>query len=491
MSRRAVVVGAGLGGLATALRLAGAGWRVQIFERSSSPGGKMNRWASQGYTFDTGPTLLTLRDEFEDLFNAIGQRSDRWVQWVPVEPQGACVFPDGTAFEISGFLPNWMATLRRLDPSAPQQWWTFFRHGAVLYELARRTFLAGAIFQRPDRDTLSLLRRIPMRLAWGVYHRAVERLFDSPYLRRMFDRFPTYVGSSPYATPGMLLVIPYIEQAYGSWYTRGGLYSLVEALVALGRTMDIEMALSAPVTLIERSASGRVQGVRLADGTRWPADVVVFNGDASRTSALLGERRGPALAPPHRSLSGFVLCLGLKRALPRGAHHTVFFSDDYEREFDQLFRQRTFPEDPTVYVCRPSCSDDSVSPPQGESLFIMANAPANGDEGVWDDVRTELAMQRVLRRLEASGFPIPSEAIAVRHVWTPRDLAAALDMPGGAIYGTNSHGWRGAFLRPSLRVRRCPGLYRVGGSVHPGGGTPMVLRSARLVTEMILRDVTS
>lgn len=227
--------------------------------------------------------------------------------------------------------------------------------------------------------------------------------------------------------------------------------------------------------------------MRLGDGTQIACDVVVMNGDASTTGQLLGDGGGGNAPQPvsERSLSGFVLLLGVRRKLPQLTHHTVYFSSDYRREFAQLFDDGCFPEDPTVYVCAPSRSDPSLAPDGGETIFMMANAPAG--ERKWNEARIARARDCIFERLAKGGFPEIEDDIVVSDVWTPERMARDYLMPGGAIYGTHSHGWRRAFLRPSNKDARLGGLYQVGGSSHPGGGTPTVLLSAEITCELIER----
>jgi phytoene dehydrogenase-like protein len=211
-----------------------------------------------------------------------------------------------------------------------------------------------------------------------------------------------------------------------------------------------------------------------------------MNGDAACAQQLLGNAEAPSSPPAERSLSGLVFLFGVRRSLPEIHHHSVFFSADYRHEFKQLFDERRFPDDPTVYVSAPSRSDRSLVPGEGEALFVMANAPAN-DSDAWDDAAIRVARKRVMDRLRKRGFPDIQHDIVVESVWTPRRLADQYLMPGGAIYGTHSHGWRKAFLRPPNKDPKLAGLYYVGGSSHPGGGTPTVLQSARIASELIAR----
>lgn len=486
--KHAVVIGGGLGGLATALRLAGAKWRVTVCEQSSTFGGKMNRWEQGGFRFDTGPSLITMRWVFEELFAATGSRMDEHLELVSMHPLAEYVYADGTRFNYSSYLPDWLTTLRQLDPRDVDGFYRFMNLGARLFEVSQETFFRRRPLDPPDLRSLKAMRHLPLRFAWGNYHRTVAAHFKSAYLRQLFDRYPTYVGSSPYQSPATLAVIPYVEYAYGGWHIRGGLYRLVESLVALAERAGVEMLNGARVARIERDGS-RVTGVLLADGSRLAADAVVMNGDASMTHEMLGERNGAPSSPPSaRSLSGLVFLVGVKRTLPGLPHHAVYFSQDYRREFVQLFDERRFPDDPTVYVSAPSRSDRSLVPAggAGETLFIMANAPAN-DADEWTEAQIKEARGRIFARLHKGGFPDLEADVVVADVWTPRRIGEKYAMPGGAIYGTNSHGWRRAFLRPPNKDARFAGLYYVGGSSHPGGGTPTVLLSAKITCELIER----
>ncbi len=486
-SPRAVIIGAGLGGLATALRLAVRGWQVDIVERGGQPGGKMNRWQSEGFTFDTGPSLITMPEVFGELFQLAGTDITDHVELRRLDPVARYVYPSGLDFEYGGPLP---ALQREFDRCFPGEWSGFLDMmalGGRLFELSRQTFFAQAPGEPPSPRMLGALRSVPVKYGWGGYHATVRRFLRHPALIQFFDRFPTYVGSSPYLVPATLLAIPYLEYGHGAWHVSGGLYNLVAALAALLKARGARLHLFAEAQQIHIS-SRKVTAVELTDGRRLDADVAVFNGDASHLP-LLAKDAGLPAPTGQRSLSGFVLLLGLRRKLAEQHHHTVYFSSNYRREFDELFGangcQPQFPTDPTVYVNAPSRSDHALAPSAGETLFVMANAPSLGVR--WDDEMTDVARRRVLARLATGGLELAPEDIVVERAWTPAEFEKAYSMPGGAIYGQASHGWRGAFLRPANRERRVGGLYRVGGSSHPGGGTPTVLLSARIVDRLISR----
>jgi phytoene desaturase len=264
------------------------------------------------------------------------------------------------------------------------------------------------------------------------------------------------------------------------------MYCLVESLTRLAKKRGVCFNTGQGVQRIVFHKS-QIKGVELLDGSFHGCDVVIMNGDASMARGMLGEPDATPLPELERSLSGFVMLMGIKRRLPDLAHHTVYFSSDYKLEFQDLFDRRRFPQDPTVYVSMPSRHDRSVSPPGGESLFIMANAPAN-DNDAWDDGDIAMVRGRIFERLRKGGFPDLEKDVAVSSVWTPSRMAEVYHMPGGAIYGTHSHGWRRAFIRPPNKDKRYKGLYYVGGSTHPGGGTPTVLMSARITSELIQKN---
>ncbi len=483
-THKAVVIGGGLGGMAAALRLAAQGWQVTLCEAGPALGGKLNRHAAQGFTFDTGPSLITMPWIFEDLFRAAGADMSERLEIVPVRPLARYVYPDGTAFTFSTNAAEWGAAVSELEPRDVQGFYRIMSLGAKLYELSKATFLNQAPGEPPGPGMLRALRHFPLWRGWGNYANTVAHYLKSPYLRQLFNRYPTYVGSSPYHCPATFLLIPYLEWAFGGWYVMGGLYRIAEELEALLREHEVDIRVNAPAVGITHLGQ-KINGVNLENGEHLPARIVVMNGDASDAPGLLGEAGAKPLPEERRSLSGFWMLLGLNRKLPDLHHHTVFFSADYHREFLELFEARRFPEDPTVYVNIPSRTDPSCAPDGGEALFIMANAPANA--AAWNDARAASARERVFNRLQASGFPDIADAIVIEDIWTPKRAAERYRMPGGAIYGQHSHGWRNAFMRPPNVSSRYSGLYFAGGSTHPGGGTPIVLRSAEITTRLIAK----
>jgi len=482
---RAVIAGGGLAGLAVGLRLRAAGWQVTVCDNGPAFGGKMNRRQSAGFCFDTGPTLLTMPDTLRSLFAAIGTRLEDHLQLKPLDPHACYVYPDGFRLAVPARWEDWLEIIGRFAPDDAEGALRLHELGERIYLLSQSTFFRNHPLTPLRWPPAGALRHLPMRHAWGNYARTVERFIRDPRLRRIYLRYPTYVGSSPYLCPATLLVIPYLEHAFGCWYVVGGMYRIVESLVDLARRIGVELVSEAEVKRIEHDGR-QVQGVRLHNGALLPAEAVVFNGDAAALAGLLGRRAQSK--PEARSLSGFVILLGLHERIAGLHHHTVLFSEDYTSEFDDLFRRQRFPVSPTVYINAPE--DAASAPPGGQALFLMANAPGDGSLH-WDEAVTDNAKRRIFARLRQAGLPDLEAGAVVCEVWHPGRFAQRYLAPGGAIYGDNSHGWRRAFLRPPNRSPRLRGLYCAGGSFHPGGGVPMVLLSAEMTAALVLEGKRS
>lgn len=479
---RVLVIGGGLGGLAVALRLRAAGCEVTLCDNGPSFGGKMNRWEAAGYRFDTGPTLLTMPEVLQRLFGDLGERLEEHLELIPLDPHAEYIYPDGFRLTVPARWEAWIDAVRRFAPQDVSGLEALHRLGERIFRLSEQTFFRSHPLVPPRLPPPGALRHLPLRHAWGNYARTVERFIRSDYLRRIFLRYPTYVGSSPYLCPATLLVIPYLEHAFGAWYVKGGMYRIVESLVALAKARGVELLPGAEVVRLELEGR-RVRGARFRDGGRLEADVLIFNGDSAALPGLLGSPAKPAAKG--RSLSGVVLLAGLGQRPAGIEHHTVVFSADYRAEFGALFGERRFPDDPTVYVNAPR--DSSLAPPGGQALFIMANAPGDGVAS-WNETAAGEARRRIFARLRSAGLPDLESAAEVCQIWHPGRFAERYLAPGGAIYGDNSHGWRRAFLRPPNRSPRFAGLYCAGGSFHPGGGVPMVLLSAQLTAALVMED---
>jgi phytoene desaturase len=490
---KVVVVGAGVGGLAAAARLAAAGHAVTVCEQAPVVGGKLGvaerRTEAGTFRFDTGPSLLTMPQVFEDLFAATGDPMGRVLNLARVDPIARYRFADGTRLDTTSDLDLLAARLdAAFGPGSGRDWRRLTDRAERIWHAVRGPFLHSAINGLSDLARQAVRVRDLAAIAPGRTLRQLgARYLHDPRLRTFLDRYATYTGSDPRRAPATLAVVPYLEQHYGGWYLRGGLRTLADALAARVDERGGTIRLGADVVRID-TAAGRVSGVTLADGGRLPADVVVANADARYVYRdLLPQprllRRVRRVAP---SLSAFVMLLGVRGRTPHLAHHNVLFPAAYDPEFDAIFGEHAAPvAEPTIYV---SAADDPAVRPDGhEAWFVLVNAPRHGrGPGAVDWNAPGLAesyAEQVLAILARRGLPV-SDRMLFRQVITPADLARATRAPGGAIYGASSNGPRAAFLRPANRSP-VPGLYLVGGSAHPGGGLPLVALSAQIVAGLI------
>jgi phytoene desaturase len=469
--------------LTAAIRLRALGHHVTVFERRDVVGGKLATYEADGYTFDIGPSLVTLPHVFDEVFRSAGTTLAEQVDLVRLDPQFAYHWSDGSSLVVPDGDDDTVRAFDGFQPGAGEQWQAFDARGRRIWDVAERTFFAG-----PMSNPWSLAKRMrsPFDLtaidAMRTLQQSAESFFDDPRLVQWAGRYATYSGSSPYAAPATLACIPHIESRFGCWYPIGGLDALRVALERVAVDTGVEIHIGVDVARIVAPDGGAVTGVELADGSFEPADVVIANTDAEHLyadllpdpAALKRARRA------QRSTSGFVLCVGVRGLTSALHHHNVWFSDSYRAEYDQLDAGE-LADDPTIYACVSSVTDPSQAPDGCENWFLLVNTPP--DVAVDADTYGDL----VLDRLAARSIDLRPR-IELRHTMTPADIEQRYRSPGGAIYGTSSNGRRAAFVRPANRGAR-PGLYLVGGSSHPGGGLPLVTTSAKIVTEMITEDL--
>jgi phytoene desaturase len=434
---------------------------------------------------------------FDDLFAATGGPADLVLE--PVDPVCGYTFADGTRLDMPHDPAAVPAALdAALGPGRGAAWLALYRRSARLWDLVGEPVLGRPLRARDLARFGTRVRDLRLVAPWRTLRGLGEELLPDPRLRAWLDRYATYSGSDPRRTPAVLSVTPYVEQRFGAWWVRGGLRLLGDALLDRCRASGVAVHLGSEVSAVTTGGRG-VTGVRLADGGAVAADVVVSDVDASalygrllRRPAAPAARLGAAvtraaLARASPSVAGFVLLLALDGAGGAGAGqpaHRVFFPPDYDAEFDALFRRPAPVPDPTVYVHAPA--DRGSAPPGCEAWFVLVNAsphdPARGVD--WDapGLRERYA-DRVLAVLARRGADVRGR-VRWCEARTPADLERDTGAPGGAIYGTASHGARAALLRPANRspVR---GLYLVGGSAHPGGGLPIVALSAKIVAELV------
>lgn len=468
------MIGAGVGGLAAAIDLAARGWRVTVLEAAAEPGGKAGTTVLDGVEVDTGPSVLTLPEVFDEILRLAGTSLPDEIELVRPSPAFRYVWPDGAVVDAHVDLDATLASVgAALGPAARDELAAFVAYAGRVWRVAERRFVRG----RPPTwlDVVSpsaivdLMAIDPLRSMAA----AIRGRIREPHLRDLLLRYATYAGSDPRRAPATLNCIAHVELALGGFGVRGGIAALVRALVRAAESVGVEVRTGEPVVGVD-VAAGRVLGARTARGPVG-AEVVVCNADAAYVADLVP---GLSRVAAPTSTSGWTAIV--RAAIGPRIAHTVLFPARYEDEFVDLFERRRVPEDPTVYACAQRVCHGRAAWPDGEPVFVMVNAPPDeaGDLAAMDGA--------VLARLRAAGLAADGDRVVWRR--TPRELAARFPGSGGALYGAAHDGPMTSFRRAGNRVPGVRGLYLAGGSVHPGGGLPLAALSGRAAARAAWED---
>ncbi|HLK60784.1 MAG TPA: phytoene desaturase family protein, partial [Chthonomonadaceae bacterium] len=493
------IIGGGLAGLAAAVRLAGAGHQVSLFEKNSHLGGKMNVWQSEGFTFDMGPTIITLPAVIERLFASVGRRMEDYLQMVSLDPQWRTFFTDGSRFDLYSSLEGMAAELGRFAPGEMASYLQFLSYAHRMYDISEKWFFWkpwGSLRDVMRGETFGLQS---LSLAAAIdpmtsMHQAIRKHFRDPRLAQLFEHFVQYVGSSPFIAPAILCLIPWVQIGLGCWYPMGGTGAIARALTRLCEEFGVEVYTGTAVEKIEVQ-SGRAVGVVAEGGKLYRSDVVIANSDIVRTlcDLLPQDISAPYLHKSAQRLepacSGVVLYLGCRKRFPNLLHHNFFFSSNADAEFRDLYERRIPHADPTIYLALPSRTDPIVAPEGCEAVYALVHTPYLSPEYDWE-TGAQAYQDLVLDKMERCGMTGLRESILTSRMITPLDLEQLYWVNKGAIYGVvTKRGLSSAFKTGNRS--RLPGLYFAGGSVNPGAGVPMVLMSGQVAAQCVLEDISS
>jgi phytoene desaturase len=486
--RRVLIVGAGIGGLAAAVRLAHAGYRVTVVERHDVPGGRAGIWRSTGFTFDTGPSMVMMPECWDQLFRHVGRWREDYITLTQCDPCYRLHFADGSTLEMTSRLNQLVTNLERIEPGCGPRALDWLGYSGQLYH-------RGMQFIRRDMHHLHAMLRI-RGMGWrygpaalGDLQAMAGRFFRDERLRHAVTFQSLYLGLSPFRSLAIYGLLAHTEIAGGIYYPMGGMHQLALALERLAGEFGADFHYGSPVTSLHR-VGGRITGARLADGREIAADVVVANADLPYTYAeLLGEPY-PGIERKEFSCSVVLLYLGVNQTYPQLLHHNLAVSKDLAGSCRLLCDEHRMPDDPPFYVVAPTRTDPEQAPPGCESLFVLVLAPSQSPMHRIDwQVEGPRVEQRTLERLEALGCSGLRRHIVTKRVVTPDDFTAQFGNLRGEAFGL-SHGLRQiGYFRPHNRHQRYRNLYFVGQSTHPGCGLPMVLISAELAAARIAREV--
>jgi phytoene desaturase len=480
------VIGAGVGGLSTAIRLAGKGFEVEIFEKNAAPGGKMSQILDHGYRFDTGPSLFTMPVWLEQLFEGAGAKLDDFLKYKKLDPVCRYFYEDGTIINAHADPRRFAEELHEKAGENPENTLSYLRESEKIYNITNSVFLQNSIHLAKNylrKDFIKAYLSLPAIRPFEKLHSVNRMSFTDPRTIQLFDRFATYNGSSPYRTPATLMVIPHLEHNIGAYFPEGGIYSIAGALEKLALEKGASIHYESPVSriIVEH---GKAMGIEV-NGEVAHFDLVVSDVDLHHLySKLLGRNHLPKLWFSHdRSTSALIFYWGMDTTSPGLDVHNILFSSDYQEEFRHLFNLKDIVNDPTVYLFISSKIVKEDAPPGKENWFVMINTPENIGQD-WDSLvaKARVNIKKKIRRV--TGID-PDHFIETEHVIDPRDIEERTSSHHGSLYGNSSNSIWAAFRRHPNIMPGVKGLYLVGGSVHPGGGIPLCLSSAKIVADII------
>jgi len=486
-----VVIGAGLGGLSAAISLATEGFSVDLLEKNDKVGGKLNILEKDGFTFDLGPSILTMPHIFQALFDRAGKNMADYINIQTVEPHWRNFFEDGSTLDLSSDPERMKQELDKLGPNTAKEFEAFLAYSKKLCEITEQGY-----FEHGLDSFWELLKHYgPVRslLEFDVFRsmdQGVRRFIKDPKLVDVLNYFIKYVGSSPYDAPALMNLLPYIQFGYGLWYVKGGMYGIAEGLQKLAEELGVNIRVNSEVAEIQHKA-GRATAVRLLDGTVIAADIVVSNMEVipAYKKLLNNEKEAKRLQRFEPSCSGLVLHLGVDTIYPQLAHHNFFYSDHPREHFNAVFHDNKLSDDPTIYLVAPVKSDLTQAPPGCEIIKILPHIPHLNPEQPLTAEDYAALRERVLIKLERMGLTDLRKHIVCEEYWTPIDIEQRYYSNQGSIYGVVADRFKNLGFKIPQRSKDISNLYFVGGSVNPGGGMPMVTLSGQLVRDKILADL--
>lgn len=488
--KNVVIIGAGLGGLATALRLAHNGFQVTVLEKQARPGGRSNIILEDGYRVDIGPTILVMKDTFEETYRAIGKDINQRLHFTQLDPNYRIYYHDNTHLDLFSNMARLSEEIEKIEPGSRERLFRFIGAGANKYALGMdfvdRNFDHITELANPAAG----LKLLQTQAHQNLYQQVARYFNHNDKLTKAFSFHSMFLGLSPYDALAMYSLITYADLALGMWYPKGGIYAIIEDMLKLADEFGVRVLTNSAVDRINIE-NGRASGVRLESGEVIPADLVISNADLPYTYRHL-------ISPQHRShmpdtkldrlqyaCSGYILYLGVNKLYPQARHQALYFSEDYKANLDAIFKHYTLPEDPSFHLNIPTVTDPELAPPGHSLLYILAPMPnlqANID---WDEA-APLVRTRLLDSIERILDPTIRRHIVWEREYRPSDWQTDINATLGTAFGSLAQNFfQSSYFRPHNKDRHIQGLYFVGQGTYPGIGMPMVMISSKLVTERI------
>ncbi len=478
-----------MAGLSSAIRLRAAGFEVEVFEANDYPGGKLSQFELKGYRFDAGPSLFTMPHFLEELFVDSGAQLRDYFSYIRKDVVCTYYFEDDTRFTAYADKNRYADEAANVFAVKKEDVQRYFEQSAMKYEVTESLFLKKSLHKLSTYLSKETVRGVMKSHRLGLMNTLDaenRKAFKDERLVQLMNRYATYNGSSPYRTPGIMSMIPHLEQHYGTFFPKGGMISITNAMFRRAQEMGVVFHFNKRVDEIA-VYEDKAMGVRIGDNTI-QADLVLSNMDVMPTyRRLLPREKAPERTlKQERSSSALIFYWGVNREFPELDLHNIFFASDYKKEFDVLFEGKTVADDVTVYV-HISSKDEMADAPAGcENWFVMVNVPGNKGQD-WDALIPQIR-ERVISKLNRLLKCDISAHIEAEHILDPRGIESRTSSYRGSLYGAASNNRFAAFLRHPNFSSRIKNLYFCGGSVHPGGGIPLCLMSGKIASDIIRKD---
>lgn len=488
-SKKAIIIGSGIAGLATAIRLQSGGIQVRVFESNSYPGGKLTAFSDKGYRFDMGPSLFTMPHFMEDLFAVAQKNISDYFAYKRKETVCHYFYEDGTRFRALANNNDFANEAEKTFDVSKEEMLAYLEQSKKKYDLTASLFLEKSLHKIAtylSKDTIKAITNVGGLHINRSLHEYNQRQFKDHRLVQFFDRFATYNGSDPYQTPGIMSMIPHLEQYFGTFFPRGGMHSITKSLFQLAKDIGVNFHFNLKVDEI-LIKDNKAVGVR-CDENHFFADYVVSNADVVPTyrNLLKSQKVPEKILNQPRSSSALIFYWGIKKEFPELDLHNIFFSKNYGKEFKAIFDEKNVTDDPTIYI-NITCKEEKSDAPKGcENWFVMINAPSNTNQN-WEEI-IQRTRENIIQKLSRILDEDISKLIAYESILDPRTIEKNTNSHQGALYGAASNNKFAAFLRHPNFTRKLDNLFFCGGSVHPGGGIPLCLLSGKIVSELIVNE---
>jgi len=487
----AIVIGAGIGGIATAARLAKNGYSVTVLEKNETPGGRCNQIVKDGHRFDIGPTLFLMPEVWEETFASLGENMEDHLDLRRIDPTYKVHFEDGLQIQLTSDIGKMQTQLDAVEPTAFTGFLAYLAEGAKHYKISLEKFVGRNFFSISDYFSFKNLPLIFKLKALDKHYRNTGRFFKDERLKAAFTFQNMYLGLSPYDAPATYSLLQYTELAEGVWYPMGGMYAGIQALVRVAEKLGVKFICNAPVKKLETNGK-KVFGAVLEDGRTFSADIFVGNADLPYIykELLPDPVEAKKLDEKLYTCSTIMFYWGVDKQYPQIQHHNIFLGGDYKASFDQIFENHDLPESPSFYVHAPARTDPASAPEGQDTLYVLVpvghlDAASKQD---WGE-RVRRARHTVFERLSKEmGIDNLQAHIKFEIVYQPKVWKERFNLEKGAAFGLSHNFWQVGYLRPQNRHKKYKNLYFAGASTHPGTGLPIVLLSAKLTTERILLE---